>query len=110
MRALILAAMTFGMSAVSTAAMAQGFAQLDAMNRCEKFVEFALRDELGAEIKQNYKIVCYFGLIDPQIHEDYRAVCTRVSLVLPNQAARSVADFVCKGTYQTYLDEGSQSG
>ncbi len=84
---------------VGGAAMATGLHDIDAINRCEAFVEAAIRPQFSADFKQPYKIVCIFGLTDPQIDEDHRAVCARVSRALPNPH-RAIAEFMCVGAYE----------
>lgn len=80
-------------------AMAEGLPDIDAINRCEAFVEGAIRPEFSTEFKQPYKIVCIFGLTDPGIGEDHRAVCARISRALPNPH-RAIAEFMCIGAYE----------
>lgn len=82
--------------------MAQGLSAVDAINRCEAFVEGAMRPEFSPDFKQPYKIVCIFGLTDPKIHEDHRAVCARVSRAFANPHRR-IAEFMCNGAYEDQL-------
>lgn len=84
-------------------AMAQGLDPIDAINSCESFVEGAIRPEFSADFKNPYKVVCYFGLIDSEIHQDHRDVCTRVSSSL-GDAHRQIAEFMCTGAYEAHIN------
>ena len=84
-------------------AMAQGLSDIDAINRCEAFVEGAVRPEFSTAFKQPYKIVCIFGLTDPVIGEDHRAVCARVSRAL-GAPHRGIAEFMCIGAYEAHME------
>lgn len=87
--------------------MTQGLSDIDAINRCESFVEGAMRPEFSTGFKQPYKIVCIFGLTDPRIHEDHQAVCTRVSRAFANPHRR-IAEFMCLGAYQAHVAAATQ--
>ncbi len=82
-------------------ALAQPVSHIDAINSCEAFVESALRPEIDAEFKRAYKVICYFGLIDPQISENTQAVCARVAGALAG-AHSEIANFTCRGAYRDY--------
>ena len=85
-------------------ALSQGFSNIEAINRCDAYVESAIRPEISESFKERYKITCYFGLIDPLIHEDHEGVCLRTSRAFPGRAGE-LAELMCLGAYQTYLDE-----
>lgn len=85
----------------ATPVLSQGLSSLDAINQCESFVEEALRPEIGASFRHPYKVICYFGLIDPQISTNPDAVCARVSRAL-GQPHRDIAEFMCSGAYHSY--------
>ncbi|SDG91618.1 hypothetical protein [Pelagibacterium luteolum] len=87
-------------------AAAQGLSEIDAINRCEAFVEESLRPEIGAAFKSSYKMVCYFGLIDPEIQAATELVCDRVASAL-GPAHRIIASFACHGTYELYRREAA---
>jgi hypothetical protein len=83
---------------------AQGFSNIEAINRCDAYVEDAIKPEISSSFKERYKITCYFGLIDPLIHEDHEGVCLRTSSAFPGSAGE-LAALMCLGAYRTYLDE-----
>lgn len=89
--------------------LSQGLPAIDAINRCETFVEESIRPEFGASFKHPYKVICYFGLIDPQIRTNPGAVCARVSRAL-GQPRRDIAEFMCSGAYQRYLSDTAAAG
>lgn len=92
----------FAMALGAFPANAEGLSAVEAINRCEAFVEGAIRPELGADFMQPYKMICYFGLIDPAISEDTSSVCARAAgqLVQPH---RDIAEFMCVGAYQDHI-------
>lgn len=104
LHALPITAAIAGTVFAASEAAAQGFSSVEAINRCEDFIESALRPELGDDFRQPYKITCYFALIDPAIHGRHRDVCTRVSQALADPH-RGISEFMCLGTYETYLRE-----
>lgn len=81
---------------------AEGLSDIDAINRCEAFVEGAMRPEFTADFKQPYKIICIFGLTDPRIEDDHQAVCSRVSQAFVNPY-RDIAEFMCVGAYEAHV-------
>lgn len=85
-------------------AFSQGFSNIEAINRCDAYVESAIKPEISESFKERYKITCYFGLIDPLIHEDPEGVCLRTSRAFPGRAGE-LAELMCRGAYQSYLDE-----
>ncbi|HWJ89019.1 MAG TPA: hypothetical protein VNS12_13195 [Pelagibacterium sp.] len=90
----------------ATPVLSQGLSAVDAINQCEAFVEESIRPEFGANFKHPYKVICYFGLIDPQISTNPEAVCARVSRAL-GQPHRDIAEFMCSGAYHSYLSASS---
>lgn len=89
-------------------AMAQAFSSVEAINRCEAFVESALRPEYKPAFAEPYKVSCYFGLTDPLIHEDLEGVCDKVSRAFSSPYS-DIARFICLGTYRAYLAEGDSA-
>lgn len=85
-------------------AFSQGFSNIEAINRCDAYIESAIRPEVSESFKERFKITCYFGLIDPLIHEDHERVCRRTSGVFSGTAGQ-LAELMCRGAYQSYLDE-----
>lgn len=80
---------------------AQEVTGIDAINRCDAFVEESLRPEIDTQFKSTYKMVCYFGMIDPEIQTATKTVCDRVASAL-GPAHRVIASFACQGTYEIY--------
>ena len=89
---------------LASPALSQGFSNIEAINRCDAYVESAIRPEISGSFKERFKISCYFGFIDPMIHEDHEAVCLRTSRAFPGRAGE-LAELMCVGAYLTYLDE-----
>ncbi|WP_417579879.1 hypothetical protein [Pelagibacterium sp.] len=87
-------------------ASAHGFSNIEAINRCDAYIESAIKPEVSASFKERYKITCYFGLIDPLIHEDHEGVCLRTSSAFPGRAGE-LAELMCMGTYRAYLEENA---
>ncbi|WMT87735.1 hypothetical protein NO932_03755 [Pelagibacterium sp. 26DY04] len=100
----VLVALTIGLSGGLSvgSAMAQGLAPVDAINRCESFVESAMRPEFSASFKHPYKVVCYFGLIDDDVAEDHHGVCARLSAQFA-PSHRVIAEYMCTGAYEAHL-------
>ncbi|AEQ50439.1 hypothetical protein [Pelagibacterium halotolerans] len=91
-------------SAFASPALSQGFSNIEAINRCDAYIESAIRPEISDSFKERFKITCYFGLIDPLIHEDHEGVCKRTSSAFSGPAGE-LAELMCRGAYQSYLDE-----
>ncbi|WP_421952871.1 hypothetical protein [Pelagibacterium sp.] len=89
---------------LSSPASSQGFSSIEAINRCDAYVESAIKPDVSEAFKERYKITCYFGLIDPLIHEDHEGVCLRTSRAFPGRAGE-LAELMCRGAYQSYLEE-----
>lgn len=105
----VLVALTIGFSGALGAgpAVAQGLAPAEAINRCESFVEGAMRPEFSASFKHPYKVVCYFGLIDNEIAEDHHGVCARLSAQFA-PAHRVISEYMCTGAYEAHLSASGQ--
>lgn len=104
MRILLAIATALVLAGMSTSIKAEGFSSIEAINRCDAFVGFAMRENLPASSKQPFKILCYFSLMDPGIHEAPGEVCARTARPY-SSPTRDLAEFICNGTYDTYLSE-----
>lgn len=104
MRKTVALGLSLGVIAFSSAASAQAFSSLEAINRCDAFVDFALLENFDDSRKQPFKVICYFSLLDPAIHASPEAVCAAHARPYA-PATREIAEFVCNGTYHTYRSE-----
>lgn len=100
MRNELAAGIGFTLALAASPVAAQGLPSVEAINLCERFVEESIRPEMGERFKQPYKIVCYFGLVDPEIETDHRSVCSRISRQLAD-IHRQIAELMCVGAYQS---------